>query len=48
MEIKGVKVPECKAFRYLESIIQKNGAIGEDVDHRIKAGWMKWRMTSEV
>ena len=48
IEIEGVEVPECEAFRYLGSIIQKNGAIGEDVDHRIKAGWLKWRMTSGV
>ena len=39
---------ESVAFRYLGSIIQNNGAIGEDVDHRIKAGWLKWRMTSGV
>lgn len=48
MMIEGVEVPKCEAFRYLGSIIQKNGGIKEDVDHRIKAGWMKWKMTSGV
>ena len=44
MEIEGVKVQECEAFRYLGSIIQKNVVIGEDVDHMIKNSWRKWRM----
>ena len=48
MDIEGVKVPKCETFHCLGSIIQKNGFIGEDVDHRIKAGWTKWRMTSRV
>ncbi|KAL5560472.1 hypothetical protein UlMin_036683 [Ulmus minor] len=26
----------------------ENGAIREDIDHKIKVGWMKWRMTSGV
>ena len=34
MLIKSVKVPECEALRYLGSIVQKNSAIREDVDHR--------------
>ncbi len=33
-------------FRYLGSIIQKNGEIGGDVAHRIKAGWLKWKSAS--
>ena len=41
MMIEGVEVPKCEAFRYLGSIIQKNSGIKKDVDHRIKAGWMK-------
>jgi len=48
MEINGVRVLECEAFHYLGSIIQKNGAIIEYVDHRIKAGWTKLRMMSRV
>jgi hypothetical protein len=35
-------------FRYLESMLQKNGDIDEDVSHRIKAGWLKWRQASGV
>ena len=29
-------------------IISKDGVIDEDVDHRIKAGWLKWRLASGV
>lgn len=32
---------EC--FKYLGSIIQKNGNIEQDVAHRIILGWLKWR-----
>ena len=29
-------------------MLQKDGDIDEDVGHRIKAGWMKWRQASGV
>ncbi len=33
----------------LESMLQKNDDdIDEDVSHRIKVGWLKWRQTSDV
>ncbi|XP_071739282.1 uncharacterized protein [Rutidosis leptorrhynchoides] len=31
------------SFRYLGSMLHKSGRIDEDVTHRIKVGWMKWR-----
>ena len=30
-------------FLFLGSIIHKDGEIEEDVNHRIRVGWMKWR-----
>ena len=30
-------------FKYLGSIIQKDVEIDSDVNHRIQAGWLKWR-----
>ena len=33
-------------FRYLGSVIRKDGEIHDDVMHRIKAGWLKWRNAS--
>jgi hypothetical protein len=41
-------VPKKDTFRYLTSMLQKNGDIDEDVSHRIKADWLKWRQTSGV
>jgi hypothetical protein len=41
-------VPKKYTFRYLRSMLQKNGDIDEDVSHRIKAGWLKWRQASDV
>ena len=35
-------------IRYLGSVIQKDGEIHEDVTHRIKSGWLKWRNASGV
>ncbi|XP_070044883.1 uncharacterized protein [Nicotiana tomentosiformis] len=37
-----------ESFKYLGSIIQKDGEIFEDVTHRIGARWMKWRLASGV
>ncbi|XP_070048722.1 uncharacterized protein [Nicotiana tomentosiformis] len=34
-------IPKRASFKYLDSIIQGNGEIDEDVAHRIGAGWMK-------
>jgi hypothetical protein len=41
-------VPKKDTFRYLRSILQKNGDIDEDISHRIKVGWLKWRQASGV
>nr|XP_009587937.1 uncharacterized protein LOC104085568 [Nicotiana tomentosiformis] len=40
--------PMKESFKYLGSIIQKNGEINEDVTHRIGAGWVKWRLVFAV
>ena len=42
----GHEVPKKDTFRYLGSILHKEGGIDEDVSHRIRAGWMKWRSAS--
>ena len=39
---------KSKKFRYLESIIHQEGEIGKDVNHRVKAKWVKWKSTSKV
>ena len=41
-------VPLKDTFGYLGSMLQKNGGIDEDVNHQIKAGWMKWHQASGI
>jgi hypothetical protein len=48
VRLDGQVVPKKDIFRYLGSMLQKNGNIDEDVSHRIKAGWLKWRQASGV
>ena len=43
-----VEVPKVNQFRYLGSIIQNDGNIGNDVTHRIQTGWKKWRSATGV
>ena len=46
--LDGQVVPEKDAFRYLGSMLHKDGYIDSDVCHRIKAGWLKWRQASVI
>jgi hypothetical protein len=39
-------VTKMDTFRYLGSMLQRDGDIVEDISYRIKAEWMKWRQTS--
>ena len=43
VSLDGQVVPQNDTFRYLGSMLQKDGDIDEDVSHRIKTRWMKWR-----
>ena len=47
ISLEGV-VPRKDTFQYLRLMLQRDGDIDEDVSHRIKAGWMKWRQASGV
>ncbi|KAM1766551.1 hypothetical protein ACFX12_044752 [Malus domestica] len=42
------EIPKSDRFRYLGSILQKNGELDGDLNHRIQAGWMKWKSASGV
>lgn len=46
--LDGQAVPRSNTFRYLGSMLQTNGEIDEDVSHRIRAGWVKWRQASGI
>ena len=48
VSLDGQVVPQKDTFRYLGSMLQKDGDIDEDVRHRISAGWLKWRQTSSI
>ena len=41
-------VPKKDTFRYLGSMVQRDGDINADVSHRIKIGWIKWRQASSI
>ena len=43
MSLEGQVVPKKGTFRYLGSMLQRDGYIDVDVSHRIKAGWINWR-----
>ena len=48
VSLDGQVVPQKETFRYSGSMLQKDGDIDEDVNHLIKAVWMKWRQVSSV
>jgi hypothetical protein len=48
VRLDGQVVPKKDTFRYLRSMLQKDGDIDEDLSHRIKASWLKWRQASGV
>ena len=41
VSLDGQVVVQKDTFRYLGSVLQKDGDIDEDVTHRISAGWLK-------
>jgi hypothetical protein len=48
VRLDGQVAPKKDTFRYLRSMLQKDGDIDEDLSHRIKTGWLKWRQASGV
>jgi hypothetical protein len=43
VKLDGEEILRSECFRYFESIIHKDEEIEEDVNYRIRVGWMKWR-----
>ncbi|EXC17267.1 DNA-directed RNA polymerase II subunit [Morus notabilis] len=43
----GVEIEASRKFRYLESIVQYED-IEEDIQHKIKVGWVKWKNATGV
>ena len=46
--LDGQQIPVTECFKYLGLIIQKDVEIDGDVNHMIKAGWLKWRSATRV
>jgi len=46
--LDGQGIPMSSHFKYLSSIIQKDGEINSDVNHRIQTSWLKWRSATRV
>ena len=44
----GVELPKVETFKYLGSVLDKEGTSKQDVQHRIGVGWIKWRELSGV
>jgi hypothetical protein len=48
VRLDGQVVPKKDTFRYLGSMLQKNGDINEDDSYKIKVDWLKWCQASDV
>ena len=48
MSIDEAVVKSTTKYKYLRSIIQRDGEIDGYVNHRIQPGWLKWRATTAV
>jgi len=48
LTLDGQEIPIISHFKYLGFIIQKDGEINNDVNHRIQVGWLKWKSTTGV
>jgi hypothetical protein len=48
VRLDGQVVSKKDNFRYMGSVLHKDGDIDEVVSHRIKAGWLKSRQASGV
>ncbi|KAG2651069.1 hypothetical protein PVAP13_1NG174019 [Panicum virgatum] len=48
VSLDGQMVVQKNTFRYLGSVLQKDGDIDEDVRHRISVGCLKWRQASGI
>jgi hypothetical protein len=48
VSLDGQVVPRKDTIRYMGSMLQKDADIDEDVNHQIKAIWMKWQQVSGI
>jgi hypothetical protein len=48
VSLDGQVVPMNDIFWYLRLMLQSDREINEDISHRIRAGWVQYRQTSDI
>ena len=48
MKLNGEELKNVDHFKYLGSVIDKDGTINKDVDLRVQAAWSSWRKLTGV
>ena len=48
MKLNGEELKNVDHFKYLGSVIDKDGTTDRDVDHRVRAAWSSWRKLTGV
>ncbi|KAG8229777.1 hypothetical protein J437_LFUL005858 [Ladona fulva] len=48
IELEGEILTSIRKFKYLGSIVEREGGLDEEIQHRITCGWMNWRKLSGV
>lgn len=46
--LDGHMLQTCDRFKYLGSVMQKEGTCDADLNHRVSTGWMKWQQNSAI
>ena len=48
LRLQGETVKKVEIFKYLESVVSRDGSCEEEIRRRIQAGWLSWRKISGV
>ncbi|KAI5724950.1 hypothetical protein M8J77_009188 [Diaphorina citri] len=48
ISLQNERLPSVEKFKYLGSVIEKEGNLTAEIQHRINCGWMNWRKLSGV
>ena len=48
LRLQGETMKKVEIFKYLESVVSRDGSCEEEIRRRIQAGWLSWRKISGV
>lgn len=48
MYLDGHLLKTCDQFKYLGSVVNRDGSCESDLNHRVSTGWMKWQQNSAI